>query len=57
MKNIRTQLWIMTVLFAAAFFDGMFGIGFSDAFYVLSGFAQLGILVWLWVDYNKTKTA
>lgn len=53
MKNIRIQLWVLTITYGTSFMDGFLGLGLSDALYVIMGFVMLADLVWMWVDYNK----
>jgi len=55
MQNIKAQLVTLTILYAIAFMDGAFALGLSDGIYTLLGMGLIGILIWMWVDYARSK--
>jgi hypothetical protein len=45
---MKAPLIVLTTLFSISFFDGMFGWGLDDGFYVFSGFTMMATLGWMW---------
>lgn len=45
--KIKILVDVLAVVFGISFLDGVFGLNFSNSFYVLAGIADLVCLVWL----------
>lgn len=55
-EKIKMPLWVMTILYALAFLDGAFTLGFSDSLYAILGFGLIAALIWAWVILSKYES-
>ena len=46
---MRTPLTTLTTLLGLSFFDGFFGWGLPDGFYLFVGMATIAIIIWMWI--------
>ena len=57
MNRLQKAITTLTVAFSFAFLDGLFGLGFSDSFYVFLGIVEIIAIFFIWrAAFPKEET-